>query len=178
MEISSYFHRQFPFTAQYMEKLEHLTLKAWIVAGILSIAQIVISDAFFWMWIILCIAMLVDWLAGRFAIQATNPALFSRQKSREGLYGKALGLVVLALLRSMEGVMPTLLPGSVPTTRGIFASLIGVALFIDELDSIDRHRQTLGKPPIPMLSWAIGSLRRITGAEARKTHPPKEGSNP
>ena len=165
----------FPLTAYYTDKFQNLTFRAWAMAAVFGAIQVVATDAFFWMWIILCVATLVDWLAGRFAIQATNPAAFSRQKSREGLYGKALGLVVLALLRSAEGVLPVLLPGSVPSTRGLFASLIAVALFIDELDSMDRHRQSLGRPPIPMLSWVIGRLRAVTGAEVQKANRSKRG---
>lgn len=152
---------------RYAERLEQLGPKAWIAATSVSAVQFLVNDAFFWMWIILSIAAFVDWIAGRWAIRATQPEKFSRKRSREGMYGKALGMIVLALLRSAEALLPVLLPGSVPSTRGLFASIIAVALFIDEMDSIDRHRQTLGMPPIPMLSWVIARLRSATGAEQR-----------
>lgn len=158
---------------ELLNKLQHIPNRAWAVAGILSMVQIVVQDAFFWMWVILALTNMVDWVAGRCAIRATNPAAFSRSRSREGLYSKALGLTVLALLRSMEAVLPLLLlPVIIPGTKGLLSSVIGIALFIDELDSIDRHRRSLGKGPIPMLSWAIERLRSATGAERRDKQGP------
>ncbi len=158
---------------EVLNKLQHLPAKTWVLAGILSMIQFIVHDAFFWMWVILLLANLVDWVAGRCAVRMTNPKAFSRRKSREGLYSKALGLTVLALLRSMEAVLPALLPAAVPGTGGILSSIVGIALFIDEMDSIDNHRQTLGKAPIPMLSWAIDRLRSATGAERRTDKYPK-----
>jgi len=152
---------------EVLNKLQHLPAKSWALAGLIGTIQLVSHDAFFWMWTILLFTNLVDWVAGRCSIRLTNPRSFSRRKSREGLYSKALGLTVLALLRSMEAVLPALLPAAVPGTNGFLASIVGIALFIDELDSIDRHRQVLGRKPIPMLSWAIDKLRAATGAERR-----------
>ncbi len=153
---------------ELLYRLQHIPQRAWMAAGILGMVQIITQDAFFWMWIILALTNIVDWLAGRWAIRATDPSAFSRSKSREGLYSKALGLAVLALLRSMEAVLPALLPVVTPGTRGLLSAIIGIALFIDELDSIDHHRQSLGRGPIPMLSWAIDRLRSATGAQRRR----------
>ena len=156
-----------------LSKLQHIPSRAWLVAGLLSGLQFVVHDAFFWMWIILATANMVDWLAKRWAIRATDPRAFSRRKSRKGLYSKALGLMVLALLRAMEAVLPSLIPGvSSVGTKGLLSAVIGIALFIDELDSIDHHRQSMGRGPIPMLSWAIERLRSATGAERRSSKSP------
>ena len=153
----------------FLAKLQHIPNRTWMAAGALSALQFVVHDAFFWMWCILAAAMFVDWIAGRCAVRMTHPHAFSRRKSREGLMGKALALIVLALLRGMEAVLPALIPGVHDSlgTKGLLSAIIGIALFIDELDSIDAHRQQLGRGPIPMLSWAIERLRAATGAERR-----------
>jgi hypothetical protein len=150
-----------------IEKLHELGPKAWLAVFLMGVVGAVIRDAFFWMWVVLGAASLIDWLAGRWAVRLSRPEDFSNKRSREGMYGKALGLVILALLRTMEAILPVLLPNNEFSTRGLFASLIGVALFIDELDSIDRHRQTLGLAPVPLLSWVISKLRTVTGGDRR-----------
>lgn len=143
----------------------------WAFGITVGWVEFLISDGFFWLWVVLAIANAFDWLAGRWAVRATEPENFSRKKSRLGIYSKALGLVVIGLLRAMEEILPLVL--ATPGTGGYVASVIGLALFVDELDSIDFHRQRLGKRPIPMLSWGISRLRKLTGAERRGT--PREG---
>lgn len=158
-------------------RVAEIPARYWVVAGGVAWAEVLLDDAFFWLWALLAVANLVDWLAGRWAVRATEPETFSRRRSRIGIYSKALGLVVLGLLRTVEAILPGLL--STPSTGGYIAAVVGLALFVDELDSIDHHRQRLGKKPIPMLSWAIRRLRDLSGADRREhRRPPKTPVEP
>lgn len=150
------------------EKILAIESKSWLLMGAVAVILTVLGDAFFWMWSLLATAALIDWVVGRMAVRMMTPELFSIKKSREGLYGKAIGLTILALLRSMESILPSVIQVDVPDTHGLLSSLIAVALFIDELDSIAHHRESLGKPPIPLLGWALEHVRGLTGAERRK----------
>jgi hypothetical protein len=143
----------------------------WLFSIFLGWIQVVITDPFVLLWSVLLIANAIDWLAGRWVVRTTDPEAFSRKKSRAGLYAKALGLIVIGLLRAVEAIIPVLF--QTPSTGGYLSTVIGIALFIDELDSIDGHRQDLGKRPIPMLSPAIARLRKLTGADRRKTRAEK-----
>lgn len=143
----------------------------WAIGGAIGFVELVVGDRFFWLWVLLAFANLVDWIAGRWAVRATEPEKFDRRISRIGIYSKALGLIIVAILRTLEAVLPIAL--GVPSTRGYIAAVVTVALVIDELDSIDAHRQRLGKSPVPMLSWAIARLRKMTGGTERDAEGPK-----
>lgn len=148
-----------------LNRLSEIPPRYWALAGLTGAVEIIVDDGFFWLWVLLAIANGVDWIAGRLAVREQTPELFSRKKSRVGLYSKGLGLIILGMLRGLEAILPGVL--DTPSTSGYLAAVIGVALFIDELDSIDHHRQSMGKRPIPMLSWVITQLRDLTGAERR-----------
>lgn len=154
-------------------RMSEIPPRYWALGGILGWVEVVTADRFFYLWSVLAVANLVDWIAGRWAVRHTEPEKFSRKVSRVGIYSKALGLIALALLRTMEAVLPDIL--QTPSTGGYIAAVVGLALFVDELDSIDHHRQRLGTRPIPMLSWAIGQLRDLTGAQRRQS--PREDSS-
>lgn len=121
-------------------------------------------DAFFWLILLLVATNLADWLLGRHAARAGER--FNRTKARSGLASKGAQMVVLLSVRSLEAVVPTTADG-LPSTGGVIAVAIGAALVIEEIQSIERHRISLGAQPIPLLSWALGRLSATTGTERR-----------
>ena len=145
---------------------------AWLIAAILALVDIVLNDGFFWVWSLLIVANVADWISGRWA--ARHRGEFDPTRSREGLYSKAIGLVVVALLRSVEAMLPHLLPVKdlLPAmgekgTDGLFAVAITFLLIYEDIESLDRHRQELGAAPIPLVTFTIRKLREITGSERR-----------
>lgn len=147
----------------------------WLSAAIGSTLQIVVRDAFFWLFWILIAANIADWVAGRFRARNARPCAFSRKRSRQGLYEKAIALVVILLIRSLEAVTFFTLGVN---TFGIGAAAITAALIYEDIESLDRHRMALGKKPIPLLSTTLSKMRELTGGDRRKTPREDGGETP
>lgn len=135
------------------------------VASVFAAMDVVLHDAFFAAWIVLVVANTADWLAGRLAARALG--VFKGKRSREGLVSKGIALTVVALLRSAEAVVARVVPHEM-STDGLIAVAITLLLIYEDIESLDRHRQTLGSPPIPLLSWGLKKLRQMTGGDRRK----------
>lgn len=134
--------------------------------------QLLLADAFFWLFWILVVANAADWVGGRFAARARGE--FSKTLSRRGLQGKAIALAVLLIIRTVEAVLTYVGgPIGIPSTNGWAASAIAAALIYEDIESLDRHRMSLGHGPIPVLGTALAKLRDLTGGE-RRTQPARE----
>ena len=126
-------------------------------------------DAFAYLITLLFVSNAADWIFGRHA--ARKAGVFNRTISREGMVSKALQLTIILLLRTFEAVVPML--AGTPSTGGVVASGIVVLLFIEDIESLERHLIVLGGRPVPGLSVALRRLRTLTGSERRRK--PREG---
>ena len=127
-----------------------------------ALAGALVPDAFFWLFLILLGTNFCDWLAGRHAARATRT--FDRTKSRNGLVGKALQMVILLALRSLEYVLTIT---DLPSTLGLVSAALALALIVEDIESLERHLVRLGGSPIPGLSAVLAKLRAVTGSERR-----------
>lgn len=132
------------------------------VGGLLALWQ---PDVFTLLVALLFTSNVCDWFAGRHA--ARKLGTFSRTVSREGLVNKAIQLTILLLLRTFEALVPAL--AYTPPTNGVIASSLVALLFLEDIESLERHGIVLGGKPIPGLSRVLRRLRAITGSERRKT---------
>jgi uncharacterized protein YqgC (DUF456 family) len=148
-----------------MQRIAATPPAAWIAALILA-GSTVLRDGFFWLWLILAVANAADWVAGRWA--ARHRGTFDSTRSRAGVYGKAIGLIVVAILRSVEGAMTLFTPAFGDGTDGLVAATVTLLLIYEDLESLDNHRQTLGASPIPILTTVMEKMRSLTGSERRK----------
>lgn len=149
----------------FRAKLFNVAPAFWGAGAFVAVVETVIGDRFLYLWALLAFTNIADWFAGRWAVRLTDPKAFSRARSRIGIYSKSLGLLIVGILRLLEAIIPPAIQA--PSTRGYIASAVVVALILDEVDSIDSHRQTMGQRPIPLLSWAIKKLRAATGGDRR-----------
>lgn len=121
--------------------------------------------------LVLIVAMVIDWIMGRRS--ALYRGVYDRARSRAGLHSKAGTLMILLLLRVLEGLLPRIqLPEW--TGYGIGASVVVLALVVDELESIEDHIVSLGGQRIPIFGVIFAKLRAVTGASRRV----KGGDNP
>lgn len=140
--------------------------KVAAVAG--GVFQLLVPDAFFWLFLILVGSNVADWIFGRHAARV-RPEGFSHAKSRQGLIGKAAQLVILLVLRSLEATIPLM---GLPSTLGIGSAAITLALIVEDLESLERHVVTLGGKRIPGLSPVLKKIRTITGGDRRNPGEP------
>jgi len=148
------------------DKVARSSLLSWLASTGVAIFQVLVHDAFFWLWWTLLILNAGDWIAGRLAARSRND--FDTKRSREGLYSKGLGLVIMLGLRSLEAIAPGL-PGVHLDTHGIGASMICFLLTIEDLASLERHRLEMGGAPIPLLTQFIRAAQSATGGDRRLT---------
>lgn len=137
-----------------------------IGASVGAVAELVLPDAFFWLFVTLTCSNLLDWIFGRHAARARGE--FSRTRSRNGLYGKAAQLSILALLRTLEFIVP--LTG-LPSTMGVLSAAFALGLVIEDIESLERHIITLTGSPVRGLTPVLNRIRAITGGERRGTRP-------
>lgn len=147
-----------------IERLQDTNGAGWLASTVGLALQAVVQDAFFWLFWVLIFANIADWIAGRFRARNSTPCRFSSKKSRLGLYEKAIALIVVLLIRSLEAIISLVIGIS---TMGIAASAITAALIYEDIESLDRHRMALGKPPIPLLSATLRKMRDLTGGDRR-----------
>lgn len=134
-----------------------------VAAALGILFQFVVNDAFFWLFWVLVVANLGDWVAGRWSARARNE--FSAYKSRCGMYEKAIALIVVLLIRSLEAVMVMAVGVS---TNGWAATAIAAALIYEDIESLDKHRVNMGKKPIPLLSTTLAKMRQLTSGDRRR----------
>lgn len=143
-------------------KLLH-TDEAMVLAAAIGVAcRTIVGDAFFWFFLLLFASNVADWVSGR--LVARSQRTFSNTRSREGLYGKAIGLTIIMLIRTLEALLIKL---GIPSTNGYIAIAITCALIYEDIESLERHAVALGHNRIPILSTALKHLRSITGGERR-----------
>lgn len=121
-------------------------------------------DVFGGLFILLVAAMAIDWFYGRrHALYANR---YSRTASRNGLYSKGGTLMIVAMLRTLEYLLPGVgLPEF--TGLGIGGSFICLALLADEIESIEDHIVALGGRRLPVLGVIFARIRAVTGASRR-----------
>lgn len=144
-------------------KLQEADSVMMLGGGAGAVVALVMPDAFSWMFLLLAVSNLADWVLGRHAARARDE--YDRTKSRNGLYSKASQMVVLLILRTLEFVLTLM---GLPSTLGLASAAIALALIVEDMESIERHGIALGGGPIPGLSGALGKLRALTGSDRRE----------
>lgn len=144
-------------------KLQEADSTMLLGGGAGAVVALVMPDAFSWMFLLLAVSNLADWVLGRHAARAQDR--YDRTKSRNGLYSKASQMVVLLILRTLEFVLTLI---GLPSTLGLASAAIALALIVEDIESIERHGIALGGGPIPGLSAALSKIRAVTGSERRE----------
>lgn len=146
------------------QDVDSLQLVGGIFGGAMAAAEPDLFGAFL---VILIVATAFDWVFGRRA--AIYRGDYSRARSKAGLHSKGGTLVILILLRVLEGLLPRVgLPEY--SGNGIAASVIALALIVDELESIEDHVVALGGKRLPIFGLVFAKIRAFTGA-SRRTKP-------
>jgi hypothetical protein len=127
-----------------------------VVAFVAGMAQLAATDVFLVALGLLVLSGLTDWHYGGQAARVRGD--FLSTVSAWGFHTKVAGLCLVVLLRLGEYL---LLVASAADTRGWLAVSIAFALFLHDLQSVDRHRQTMGGGPIPLLSTVLAHLAHL-----------------
>lgn len=148
------------YLADRFHALDTVAVKAGAVTG--AVVQLVLGDTFAYLFGILVLSNIADWIFGRHAARAEDR--FSKTESRNGLVGKGAQLTILLILRTLEAGLPVL---GGPSTLGLGSAALCLALILEDVESLERHMVALGGSRIPGLSAALDKLRLVTGGERR-----------
>lgn len=100
----------------------------------------------------------LDWWVG--SVVAKKMKKFDGEKGRWGYYSKMVGVILMVMLFGLE----YLLKGIGTDTSRIFTAVMGLGLILDDMYSLDRHRQALGGRPFPLLSFILFRIRKASEA--------------
>lgn len=145
-----------------VERVQDVGVPGKITALMAGAAQAIIGDYFVWALAVLALSNFFDWIAGRWA--ARSEKRFSKTESRRGWMRKFVAAMVVLIVRLIEFV---LMNAGVVDTRGLFAVGMCALLIYEDLESLERHRITLGAGPIPGLSPVLAKLRELTTGDKR-----------
>jgi hypothetical protein len=101
-------------------------------------------------------AGVVDFVIG--AMIAQRERAYNADRARAGVLGKVSALVLVMLLRALEAVLAQLAPVN---SSGLIAGSAALVLFLQELRSINTHRETLTGRPVPLLGALFDRLDRV-----------------
>ena len=127
-----------------------------LMAALVGLVSAAAGDVSILLMGVLLISSAGDWWLGRAA--AVRRGDFDSAISGWGLKSKIAGIILVATLRLLEAVLTQ---AGVPDPHGILAVVAAAGLIHQDLDSIDRHRQTLGGRPIPLLTTVLAVGRRM-----------------
>ena len=102
------------------------------------------------------LAGVIDFVIG--AMIATRDRAYSGDRARAGLLGKVSAIALVLLLRALEAVLAQLAPVN---SAGLIAGSAAFVLFLQELRSINAHRETLTGRPVPLLGTLFDRLDRL-----------------
>lgn len=105
------------------------------------------------------IAGATDFVIG--AMIAARGRAYDSDRARAGLLGKIAAVVLVLLLRALEAVLAQLGPLN---TSGLIAGSAAFVLLLQELRSINAHREALTGRPVPLLGTLFDRLDRIAEA--------------
>lgn len=131
-----------------LERMEWTTLPTWgkILAGIGALAQLLIADAFVGALLLVIVIGMADYIVGVKAARMAND--YDPQAAHRGAMGKMSGILILLLIRAVEGWVSFQGLGN---TKGAAATAVAISLFAVDLQSIAHHRESFGAKPIPVL---------------------------
>jgi hypothetical protein len=101
---------------------------------------------------------MIDYWLGVKAAKSTKPSSFDPVVAHRGAMGKVSGVLLLFLVRILEGFVQTQGWGN---TKGAAATAIAISLFAVDLQSIAHHREEFGAQPIPVLGAVLGWIQRL-----------------
>ena len=118
-----------------------------VTAVILALWQKMTGTPFGYALTLVIITTAIDYVAG--SITAHSLKEYKSGLAYNGALSKILGLVLVLLVRALEGFVAKT---SFFDTNGALATAAAVSLIAVDLVSISKHRQRLGGTPIPFVS--------------------------
>src|SRR5690606_20151570 len=104
-----------------------------------------------------CFTAFFDMLFGRAA--ARKLGMFDGRISEWGMHSKSAGLIMVIAFR----LVGEALAGAFPAyPSALLAVVAASALIYHDIESLDRHRQTLGGRPIPLLTQLLAAARKAS----------------
>lgn len=152
---------------------DDVPLWGWLTGVLAGAWQTVSADTFTRLLFLILVAASADYLFG--VKSAKHRGVYDPRIAHGGAIGKVAGLVLVLLLRGIEG---WLLLSDFVDSRGAIATTVGVALLSVDLQSIAHHREALGAPPVPVLSHALAWLRGLTTPKTVLPGPPDSEEGP
>lgn len=154
-----------------IERIQDLGADGKAMAAMLGIFVAVTADLTVLLLGVLIASSASDWFMGRAA--AHKLSKFDSQISEWGLQSKIAGILLVIIIRTIELILYN---QGFPDPHGAWAAATAAGLIYQDLDSLDRHRQTLGGRPIPILTWVLTQLRKmsdslIPGAQKERKDP-------
>lgn len=140
-------------------RLAQLPPDGWLLAGIMGGVSWLAGDMTVWLLGLLCFTALADLVFGRAV--AHKQDTFDSRISEWGLHSKGAGLVMVVAFRLVGSVLGELMPGYPPALLAVIAAS---ALIYHDIESLDRHRQTLGGRPIPLVTQMLEALRKLSAS--------------
>lgn len=130
--------------------------KVWTL--VVVVGELVHGDTFATLFLIFLVSSWGDWVVGKRAARAREE--YRPEMATIGLYSKGAGvlLVLLVWAIAMWASVNLTVPDQV---IGVAPVAVTFAFIVQDLESIDEHRQTLGSRPIPLLSWVLRWLREL-----------------
>jgi phage-related holin len=121
-------------------------LGQWMIGGLFGVALLLVLATAF-----------IDWLAG--VVTAHRLHEYKAGIAYNGALSKLLGLVLVMLVRALEGFIAY---AGLLDSNGWLATAAAVSLVAVDLVSIAKHRRRLGGEPIPFITaltdWLQASL--------------------
>jgi hypothetical protein len=134
---------------------------AKVLAPLGGLLQVVIADGILLQVLALyVIAGMADFVIG--AMIAHRAHEYSPDRARAGVLGKVAAVVMVLILRAFEGILPQLDPRL--NSHGFFASAAAFVLLLQELRSLNAHREILTGKPIPLLGALFDRLDHLAEA--------------
>ncbi len=146
-------------------RLQEIPVGTGKVAMLLGVAQAVLHDLTFGIFVLLIVSGIADTIYGRRVAHALDE--FDSMKAEMGLHSKIMGLILALLVRGFELWWEIASAGTTFEgfhTYGALAAAIAVTLFVSDLKSIEEKRMRFGQGPIPVLGTFLKQLDRIATA--------------
>jgi Bacteriophage holin family len=154
-----------------LARLEDAPAWAWILGVAAGAWQYVSTSTFTQLLFLVVAASVADFWFGRKSARFAGQ--YDPRVAHMGAVGKAAGLVILLLIRLVEG---WLFNADWIDSRGALATMVGMALVAVDLQSMAHHREALGATPIPVLSHALAWFKSL--AATRVPAPPPTDRDP
>lgn len=153
--------------------------KAWTLVA--ALVNAVVGDMFLGLFALLFLTTWVDWIVGKRAARIRKE--YSPELAHLGMHSKAAGLVLVLLIYALSLWARAHLAFAAENWISLGPVVLAFAFILQDLESIEEHRQNMGARPMPLLSRLLTLLRRIpdrvlNAAEPRDDEPVDQGTKP